>query len=104
MQPYLAGALLSTVNLAEVTARMIERGYLAAEIQTDINELGVVVMPFSEAQVVVTATLRAQTRHLGLSLGDRACLALALERGAKVLTADKPWQALGSPHHIELIR
>ena len=104
VEPYLANALLSTVNLAEVATRLMERGYQAETILNDIAELGVLVVAFSEAQALETAKLRPPTRHLGLSLGDRACLALALEYRATVLTADKPWQNLPAPHQIEIIR
>lgn len=53
---------------------------------------------------LAAAQLRPQTRRLGLSLGDRACLALGLERGATVLTADQTWQQLSAPHRIKVIR
>ena len=104
VEPYLDNALLSTVNLAEVATRLMERGHQAETILHDIAELGVLVVPFSETQALETAKLRPQTRYLGLSLGDRACLALGLEYGATVLTADKPWQSLPTPHQIEVIR
>jgi ribonuclease VapC len=49
------------------------------------------VEPFTEAQAVLAASLRLATRHLGLSLGDRACLALAISMGAAVYTSDSRW-------------
>ena len=104
VEPHLSGALLSTVNLAEVVARLMERGYRAEELPNDIAALGVEFMPFTEAQALAAAQLRPLTRHLGLSLGDRACLALGLERGATVLTSDQPWQGLAGLHRIEVIR
>ena len=48
----------------------------------------------TEALAIASGKLRASTRTLGLSLGDRCCLALALEHGAEVVTADRPWKVL----------
>jgi PIN domain nuclease of toxin-antitoxin system len=48
--------------------------------------------------------MRRETRAVGLSLGDRACLALALRRGAVALTADRAWERAGSGAGVEVIR
>ena len=100
----MAGSLLSSVNLCEIVSKFAERGEDSARVQSDVLGLGVEVVEFSSRQALVAAQLRPQTWHLGLSLGDRACLALGLEYGATVLTADKPWQNLPAPHQIEVIR
>jgi ribonuclease VapC len=100
----LVGALLSTVNLAEVAVKLIERGHPAHDVLGDVEGLGVRVTPFTADQAIRAAELRATTRQLGLSLGDRACLALGLEADAVVFTADLPWEHLESPHQIQLIR
>ena len=57
---------------------------------------------FTLSQAQIAGDLVVQTRHLGLSLGDRACLALALELGVPVYTADKAWKnlKLGIPIHV----
>jgi hypothetical protein len=55
------------------------------------------VAPFDAATSLRSASLRPATRLLGLSLGDRCCLALAQERGATVITADRAWAGLGGP-------
>ena len=62
--------------------------------------------PFDAAQATEAGLLRPLTRHLGLSLGDRACLALARLRGAAVITTDRPWLQLAQPLglSIECIR
>jgi ribonuclease VapC len=49
------------------------------------------VVAFDESQSLDAAWLRMETRTVGLSLGDRACLALARSRKAVALTADRPW-------------
>lgn len=101
---HLAGGWLSSVNLCEIVSKFAERGEDPAQVQADVLDLEVVVVPFSSPQALVAAQLRPQTRRLGLSLGDRACLALGLERQALVLTADQAWQQLSAPHRIEVIR
>lgn len=90
----LPGALLSTVNLAEIIGKLAERGMPAEEASRAVKMLGVDIVPFTAAQACAAGALRPATKTLGLALGDRACLALAAERGAKALTADKAWRAL----------
>ena len=62
------------------------------------------VEPFSESQAQLTGDLRPITKHLGLSLGDRACLALAIESGSTVHTAERKWAHLSLPCKVRLIR
>jgi len=59
---------------------------------------------FDSEQAVVGGELATHTHSLGLSLGDRACLALAKQRGSRAVTADKGWMRLGSEVEIECIR
>ena len=87
----LPGALLSSVNLAEVVTKLRERGLSASEGRELVESLGVVVVDFDADQAEATAELRESTRSLGLSLGDRACLALARRRNCPALTADAAW-------------
>jgi len=87
----LPGALLSSVNLAEVVTKLCERSLSASEGRELVESLGVVVVDFDADQAETTAALRDSTRSLGLSLGDRACLALARRRNCPALTADAAW-------------
>lgn len=93
---YLAtpGGEVSAVNWSEVGAKLAERGVAETEISSELSPLGLDVVPFDEAQANVAAGLRPITRKLGLSLGDRCCLALAHTRGARVITADGAWLKL----------
>jgi ribonuclease VapC len=102
--PLLLGGLVSTVNLSEVHARMMRRGGAPVSIWKQILSLGCVACPFTEQQARATAELISITRPYGLSLGDRACLALAMDRKAKVYTTDKAWQSLSLGIEIEVIR
>jgi len=99
----LPGALLSAVNLAEVVAKLSERGMPAEEATSLICSIGVEVADFDADQATRSGGLRASTRIAGLSLGDRACLALAQARKLPVLTADAAWARLDNLD-IRLIR
>ena len=96
--------LLGTVNLAETHAKLIERGRTPEDAWTAIISLGCEIVPLRESQARIAAELIAITRSYGLSLGDRACLALARERKAKVYTTDRNWKNLNLGIEIEVIR
>lgn len=100
----LDGALVSTVNWAEVAQKSLCRGADVSLLREGFSQLGVVFEPFTPVQAELAAQLWEKTRHVGLSLADRACLALAMERGFSILTADRAWGELGLDLAIELIR
>ena len=100
----IAGAVVSTVNLAEVGTKLVDWGMSGAGLRHVILNLGFEVRPFDTGQALVAAALRAATRSHGLSLGDRACLALAQSTGLPVLTADRAWRGVGLDVEIEVIR
>lgn len=104
VSPHLSGALLSSVNLCEIVSKYADWGEDAEQVLSDVEGLEVEIVLFSPAQALFAAQLRPATRSLGLSLGDRACLALGLECDAIVLTADKAWAELEKPHRIEVLR
>jgi len=97
-------AVISSVNHAEVVARLFDRGMQASEVRAICESLQLQVLPFTAGQAQASGRLRPVTRTLGLSLGDRCCLALAQEHtGAMVVTADRAWQALQA-FQVRLIR
>lgn len=100
----LPGARMSAVNLAEVVAKLAEHGLLEAEIRAAIGGLGLVVVPFEGEHALQCGLLRPATRALGLSLGDRAGLALARALGLPILTADRAWGELPTGWRVDLIR
>ena len=100
----LNGGLLSTVNLAEVHTVLALRGVPPGRIRGRVEEMGCEVCLFIEEQAHLTGELVAKTRAYGLSLGDRACLALALDRKATVYTADRNWKNLGLAVEVNVIR
>ena len=88
-------AVISSVNHAEVVARLLERGMRETEADAVCDALRLQILPFTAAQGRASGRLRPTTRSLGLSLGDRCCLALAqAHRGAEVVTADRLWKDL----------
>ncbi len=86
------------------TQKAVERGVETDGMREGFVELGVVFEPFTADHAETAALLRARTRERGLSLADRACLALALDRGLRVVTADRAWAELGLEVEVELIR
>jgi ribonuclease VapC len=98
------GAVASAVNISEVVARLADRGFSPADIESALARAHCDVMAFDEALAFEAGLLRPLTRHAGLSLGDRACLALARQLGLPVLTADRNWQNVSIGVEIRLIR
>lgn len=98
--------LISGVNAAEVVTKLADKNRPVAALQQVITRIGAKCVPFDAAQATEAGLLRPPTRHLGLSLGDRACLALARSRGATAVTTDRLWLELAAPLglHIECIR
>ena len=88
------GGKVSAVNWSEVGAKLAERGLHADHIPRELSSFGLEIVPFDEEQAYLAAALRPATRPLGLSLGDRCCLALARVHGARVVTADSSWKNL----------
>lgn len=87
-------AVVSAVNQGEVVARLMDRGVGLDEANLAWRSLRIGVSPFTADQALSSGLLRPGTRALGLSLGDRCCLALAQSLDAEVVTADRPWKAL----------
>ncbi|HZR00008.1 MAG TPA: type II toxin-antitoxin system VapC family toxin [Chloroflexota bacterium] len=102
-----AGAVVAAVNWAETLARLAELGADPASEAVRLRTLldgALRIAPLDEVQCVEIARLRPTTRPLGLSLGDRACLALGSALGLPVLTADRSWTGLGIGVRVELVR
>lgn len=97
-------AVVSTVNLAEVGAVLSDRGMPIHEVQSVLGSLEFEVAPFDESAAMASIALRSSTRRFGLSLGDRACLALGQARKLLVLTADRSWAQIELDLEIRLIR
>ena len=100
----LPASVISAVNLAEVAAKLQERGMPDDRIRANIDALELTVVALDGGLAIDAGLLRAPPQLAGLSLGDRACLGLARALGATALTTDRAWQALDIGIAVELAR
>ncbi len=98
------GGAIGTVNLAEVLTKLADVGEDPRSAMDRLGFLPLEVVPFDENLAVEVARLRPHTSAAGLSLGDRACLALGRRLGLRVLTSDGAWLGLVADLDIQLIR
>ena len=99
-----SSSTISAVNCSEVLSKLHDDGLTDAQRMRRSSTMDLRVIAFDGPQARVAARLRPVTRHAGLSLGDRACLALGLELGRSVVTADRAWANLDIGVDIVLIR
>ncbi|MDQ2834696.1 MAG: type II toxin-antitoxin system VapC family toxin [Acidobacteriota bacterium] len=104
VQAVLHDSAIGTVNLAEVYTKVDERGKDGRSAVAAFLRAVAAVEPFTQEHAAITGWLRQQTRNFGLSLGDRACIALAITMGAEIYTADSIWLQLDLGCRIHLIR
>lgn len=101
----LGNIIMSSVNIAETAAILLAPEMTQEECELLIAPFISSTIQFNTQQAYITASLRSQTKHLGISLGDRACLALGILKNYPVYTADKIWSELNIPGlNIILIR
>jgi ribonuclease VapC len=100
----LPAAIIGAVNYSEVVGKLVETGIDEATVDGLIDNLQLKVIPFDRTQARVAGSLRAATRKVGLSLGDRACLALAAAEGATALTCERIWTKFEAPCKVETLR
>ncbi len=98
-----AGASIGAVNLSEVVSKLTEAGMVEPAIREAIDSVGLDVVPFDAKLAYAAGTLRVATKAAGLSLGDRACLALGRQLGLEVLTTDRTWADLRVGVAVRLI-
>ncbi len=95
---------LSAVNLSEVLGRLVRDGHDSQTMLVSLAETNILVVDFDAEQASLAADLLPKSRPLGLSLGDRACLALALARGVPAVTADRAWTGADFGVEVRVIR
>jgi ribonuclease VapC len=101
---YLEHSAISTVNWSEIIRKSREVEVQIGPLRDSLAEADVALWPFVEADAEQAAALWGTTRHRGLSLADRACLALASRLGARAVTADRAWTDLDVGVDIVCIR
>lgn len=94
VEAILETSAISRVNVTEILTKLVEKGMSIAEAQEAFGNLDLTVIEFDENQSLKASELRPLTKHLGLSLGDRCCLALAILENLPAVTADKSWANL----------
>ena len=100
----LDNAIVSSVNFCEAVILLSRKGKSAEEVAKFLKETFLHIEDFDTEQSIVASSLDEFTKNHGLSLGDKACLALAKTRNLPVLTADKIWKELKLGIKVKLIR
>ena len=100
----LSAAISSTVNLAEVQSKLVSRGIKPDEAWEATISPTRESAVFTDEQAKIAGSLIARTSAFGLSIGDRACLALGIALKAPVYTADRSWKNLKLGVRIHLVR
>lgn len=97
-------SIILSVNVCEVVTKLVLTGMPFADAREAVISLGIPSVPFDEELALLAASLVASTKKVGLSLGDRACLALAMSRGLPVFTTESRWERVALPVDVRLIR
>jgi PIN domain nuclease of toxin-antitoxin system len=100
----LSRACISAVNLVEAYGKMVEYGKPLVAVAYQVERLRIPVIPFDAEQAQVAASLWKATRPVGMSLGDRACLALAAKMSLPALTTEGEWGRCGLAVKVVQIR
>lgn len=96
VEPFLEIGVIGRVNCAEVLTKLVFDGLTIDEAKATFDKLNLQVIEFDEKQMLKAADLRLHTKNMGLSLGDRCCLALAILNEATAITADRVWATFNS--------
>lgn len=107
LEPLIGNIIMSSVNVSEVAGKVYDILGNEDEEQCKLSIEPFVhsIIEFDKTQSYLAASLKHKNKHKGLSLGDRACLAMAMQLELPVYTADKVWGELDLPNiKINLIR
>ena len=100
----LGRAAVSAVNVAEVVTKLLRVGQTEAAAYEDLAALRLEIIPFDRALAHKTASLCPKTSRIGLSLGDRACLATAEQLGVPAVTTDRTWKTVRLGIRVLVVR
>jgi PIN domain nuclease of toxin-antitoxin system len=104
VEAILGQAAVSAVNVAETMGKLMDAGMSDANAKASLDLLHLEVIDFDLAMARLAGSLKLSTKKLGLSLGDRCCLALGLVRDNTVVTADRLWSKLKLGIQVEVLR
>ncbi len=96
--------VISSVNMAEVATRLLDMGLPPEELARGCEQFGIDVIDFNKEQALICAALRPLTKSAGLSLGDRACLALAQLMQGCAVTGDRAWQDVKNSVDVKILQ
>jgi ribonuclease VapC len=94
VEPLLGKIVMSAINIAEVAGILVDLGMSHEECINSIEPFVDLIVPLDMQQSFEIAFLKKLTKDKGLSIGDRACIALGIQMGLPIYTADKIWQNL----------
>jgi ribonuclease VapC len=94
IEPLIAGSFISAVNWSEVVQKSAAAGAETRGLRNGLTALDATIVAFDATQGEIAASMWEKTQRMGLSLADRACLALAFQKGVPAVTADRAWQEL----------
>lgn len=94
VEELLGGIIMSSVNVSEVAAILLDSEMSIKECRTIIEPLVDTIVDFDAEQSFIAGDLKKHTKKLGLSLGDRACISLGAKLKLPVYTSDKIWSSL----------
>jgi ribonuclease VapC len=98
------GARISSLNHCEIVGWLAERGSTREDIEGVVGPFDLTVEVFDRARAMAAGLLTAKIKRRNISLGDRACLALAMELGMPVMTGDRAWRDLDIGVEVQLFR
>jgi ribonuclease VapC len=104
IEEILSEAIISSVNWTEVVQKSLAAGVVIDGMREDLAALGLEIVPFASEDGEMAGRLWLQTKQVGLSLGDRACLSLGLKLNLRVLTCDRIWTTISLALDIQVIR
>ena len=96
--------IMSSVNAAEVYTKLSEWGLPPAARDRALMLVPATIVDFDAGLARLAGDMRAGTKALGLSLGDRACLALARRERLPAFTSDQAWAKADVGATVRLIR
>jgi len=101
---HLEAAVVSAVNWSETYGTLRRAGVAGDALASGFAETAIEIVPFGAEDARLAGELSLSTREAGLSLGDRACLALAGRLGLPAVTADRAWGTVEAGVEVICIR
>ena len=101
---FIGEACISAANWAEAVSKLVDRGGSLESVRAALRVAPLDVIDFDQTLAETAGAMITRTRARGLSLGDRACLALAARENLPAITADRAWADLDLGIDIRLIR